>query len=178
MHLAGSVDARDGFDGFGEGTHVVLGSETEKKAVSTNGRANRPDSGSMKENPILDRMSFVEKNWAGGVHIAALFLALCTHWFAGAGGMLAGFVVWFLKREESPLIRSHATEAFNFNLSMCIYVCVGLFFVLSTLGLGVILYLPVALVFSICWIWCTLRAAFAGFDGREYRYPITLRILR
>ncbi len=25
MHLAGSVDARDGLDGFGEGTHVVLG---------------------------------------------------------------------------------------------------------------------------------------------------------
>lgn len=123
-------------------------------------------------------MSVVEKNWAGGVHVAAVLLAFGTHWFAGSGGMLAGFIVWLLKREESELIRSHASEAFNFNLSMSLYAAVGLFFVLATLGFGIVLYLPVAALLAVVWIWCTLRAAIAGFDGREYRYPFTIRILR
>lgn len=123
-------------------------------------------------------MSVVEKNWAGGVHIAAVLLAFGTQWFAGCGGMLAGFVVWLLKREESELIRKHASEAFNFNLSMSLYAAVGLFFVVATLGFGVLLFLPVAALLAVVWIWCTLRAAIAGFDGREYRYPFTIRILR
>lgn len=92
--------------------------------------------------------------------------------------MLAAFVVWILKREDSPLIRSHATEAFNFNLSMWIYSCVGLFFLVFTLGIGVVLTLPLAALVCVIWVWCTLRAAMAGFDGREYRYPLTIRILR
>ena len=34
--------------------------------------------------------------WAGGVHVAALLLALFTSWSAGIGGMIAALIVWVM----------------------------------------------------------------------------------
>ena len=59
-----------------------------------------------------------QHNWAGGVHVAAFVLALLTSWSAGVGGMIAAFVVWLIKKDDSAFIRTHATEAFNFNFSI------------------------------------------------------------
>ena len=67
----------------------------------------------VEENTVKD-----QNNWAGGVHVAAFVLALFTSWSAGVGGMIAAFVVWLMKKDESAFIRTHATEAFNFNFSM------------------------------------------------------------
>jgi hypothetical protein len=115
--------------------------------------------------------------WAGGVHVAALLLALFTSWSAGVGGMIAAFVVWVMKKDESAFIRGHAAEAFNFNFSMFIYTLVAVFFAVMTLGIGLIFVIPLAVVLAIVWIWCTVQAAIAGFDGKDYRYPLTFRIM-
>lgn len=118
-----------------------------------------------------------DSKWAGGVHVGALILALVTSWSAGVGGMVAAFVVWLMKKDESAFIRRHAAEAFNFNFSMFIYTLAAIFFSLVTLGLGLVVVVPVGLLLAAVWIWCTVQAAMAGFDGRDYRYPITLRLL-
>lgn len=115
--------------------------------------------------------------WAGGVHVAAFLLALFTSWCAGVGGMVAAFVVWVMKKDESAFIRRHAAEAFNFNFSMFIYTLIAVFFAVMTLGIGLIFVIPLALVLAIVWIWCTVQAAIAGFDGKDYRYPLTFRIM-
>lgn len=115
--------------------------------------------------------------WAGGVHVAAFLLALFTSWCAGVGGMVAAFVVWVMKKDESAFIRRHAAEAFNFNFSMFIYTLIAVFFAVMTLGIGLIFVIPFALVLAIVWIWCTVQAAIAGFDGKDYRYPLTFRIM-
>ena len=115
--------------------------------------------------------------WAGGVHVGALVLAVLTSWSAGVGGMVAAFVIWLIKKDESAFIRRHATEAFNFNFSMFIYTLVGVFFSLVTLGLGLVVTVPIAAVLAVVWIWCTVKAAMAGFDRRDYRYPVTMRLL-
>mgnify|MGYP003417422851 CR=1 FL=1 len=52
-----------------------------------------------------------QNNWAGGVHVAAFILAVFTSWSAGIGGMVAAFIVWLMKKDESPFIRKHAAEA-------------------------------------------------------------------
>ncbi len=118
-----------------------------------------------------------ENNWAGGVHVAAFILAVFTSWSAGIGGMVAAFVVWLMKKDESPFIRKHAAEAFNFNFSMFVYALIAIIAFFMTLGLGIIFLLPIALVMAIVWLWCTVQAAIAGFDGKEYRYPISFRIM-
>ena len=118
-----------------------------------------------------------QNNWAGGVHVAAFLTAILTSWSAGVGGMVASFVAWLMKKDESEFIRKHAAEAFNFNFSMFIYSLVAVFFTLFTLGLGLIVVIPAAIVLVLVWLWCTIQAAMAGFDGKEYRYTFSLRLL-
>ena len=116
-------------------------------------------------------------NWAGGVHVAAFILAVFTSWSAGIGGMVAAFIVWLMKKDESPFIRKHAAEAFNFNFSMFVYAAASLLFVVFTLGIGVLVIWPVWILLAIIWLWCTIKAAIAGFDGKEYRYPLSIRLM-
>jgi uncharacterized Tic20 family protein len=115
--------------------------------------------------------------WAGGVHVAAFLLALFTSWGAGIGGMLAAFVVWVAKKDESDFIRQNAAEAFNFNFSMFIYAAAGLLFAIFTLGIGLLIIIPLAIVLAIVWLWCTIQAARAGFDGELYHYPLSIKLL-
>ena len=124
----------------------------------------------VEENTVKD-----QNNWAGGVHVAAFVLALFTSWSAGVGGMIAAFVVWLMKKDESAYIRTHATEAFNF--SMFLYTLIAVFVTVMTLGIGLIFVIPAAVVLAIVWIWCTIKGAMAGFNGQEYRYPFSIRLL-
>ena len=118
-----------------------------------------------------------ENSWAGGVHVAAFLTAFFTSWSAGIGGMIAAFVVWVIKKDESPFIRKHAAEAFNFNFSMFVYAAASLLFVVFTLGIGVLVIWPIWVALAIVWLWCTIKAAIAGFDGKEYRYPLSFRLM-
>ena len=132
-----------------------------------------------------------ERQWAMLAHVAALVLALCTSWIAGVAGMLGAGIVYLLKRDASPFVAAHAREAFNFNLSMFLYAAIAavIGFVLVgatvlTLGLGVILTAPAALVLalvilaiSLMWLVCSIVAALKAWGGESYRYPLTIRLL-
>lgn len=115
--------------------------------------------------------------WAGGVHVAAFLTALLTSWSAGIGGMVAALVVYFIKKDESAFIRAHAVEAFNFNFSMFVYSAVAVVFSIMTLGLGLIIVIPLALILIVIWLVCTIQAASAGFDGKTYQYPLSIKLL-
>lgn len=135
--------------------------------------------------------SLADRQWASGAHVAALALALLTSWTAGFAGMLAAGAIWLLKRDESPFAAAHAREAFNFNLSMFLYACVVclvgallLGATVLTLGIGLILTLPAGLVLlvaigaiAVMWLVCSVVAAVRAWNGEDYRYPLTLRLL-
>ena len=129
--------------------------------------------------------------WASGAHVAALLAAFLTSWFAGIAGCLAALVVWFLVRDRSPFAAENAKEAFNFNLSMFLYacaVCVAGFLLLGatvlTLGIGLIVTLPVGLALlvavaaiAVMWLVCSIVATIKAWNGEDYRYPLTMRLL-
>ena len=131
-----------------------------------------------------------ERQWAAIAHVAALVLALCTRWVAGAAGMLGAGIVWLLKRDASPFVAAHAREALNFNFSMFLYAAIAavIAFVLVgttvlTLGLGAILTVPAGILLAIVigavalmWLVCSLVAASRAWNGQPYRYPLTLRL--
>ncbi len=144
-------------------------------------------------NAMLHRedASLAERQWAAGAHVAALALALLTSWTAGFAGMLAAGVIYLLKRDDAPFAAGHAREAFNFNLSMFLYacaVCVVGFLLLGatvlTLGIGLIVTLPAGLVLlaavaaiAVMWLVCSIIATIKAWNGEQYRYPLTLRLL-
>ena len=123
-------------------------------------------------------VSQADRQWAAAAHLSALVLALLTSWTAGFAGMLAAGVVYLSKRDDSAFAAAHAREAFNFNLSMFIYAAIAVLLVIFTLGIGLIVALPMWLVLALVWIVCTLLAAFKAYDGQAYRYPMTIRLVR
>ena len=133
-----------------------------------------------------------ERQWAAGVHVGALVLALMTSWISGAAGAAVAGLVYLVKRDESPFVAAHALEALNFNISMFLYTCalvvlgmVLLGATVLTLGLGAIVTLPLGLVLmaaaaalALAWLVCSIVAAIRAWSGETYRYPLTIRLVR
>lgn len=122
--------------------------------------------------------SLSDRQWAASAHVAALILALVTSWFAGIAGALGALGVWMLVRDKSAFAAEHAREALNFNLSMFLYAAIAVVLVIFTLGIGIVVALPVWLVLALVWLVCSLIAAFKAYDGQSYRYPLTIRLFR
>ena len=122
--------------------------------------------------------SLSDRQWAAGVHVAALLAAMMTSLWAGVAGAIAALIVWMLVRDKSAFASEHAKEALNFNLSMFIYAAIAVLLVVFTLGIGLIVALPMWVVLALAWIVCTLLAAFKAYDGQPYRYPITTRLFK
>ena len=122
--------------------------------------------------------SLSDRQWAAGAHVAALLAAMLTSLWAGVAGAIAALVVWMLVRDKSAFASEHAKEALNFNLSMFLYSALLTVLVIFTLGIGLIVALPMWLVLALAWIVCTLLAAFKAYDGQPYRYPITIRLFK
>ena len=122
--------------------------------------------------------SLSDRQWAAGAHVAALLAAMLTSLWAGVAGAIAALIVWMLVRDKSAFATEHAKEAPNFNLSMFIYAAIAVVLVVFTLGIGLIVALPMWVVLALAWIVCTLLAAFKAYDGQPYRYPITIRLFK
>ena len=122
--------------------------------------------------------SLSDRQWAAGAHVAALLAAMLTSLWAGVAGAIAALIVWMLVRDKSAFATEHAKEAVNFNLSMFIYAAIAVLLVVFTLGIGLIVALPMWVVLALAWIVCTLLAAFKAYDGQPYRYPITIRLFK
>lgn len=122
--------------------------------------------------------SIGDRQWAAGAHAAALGAALLTSWIAGIAGAVGALVVWMLVRDKSAFAAEHAKEAINFNLSMFLYAAIAVVLVIFTLGIGLIVALPLWVILGVTWIVCTLIAAFKAYDGQAYRYPLTIRLFR
>jgi hypothetical protein len=117
-----------------------------------------------------------DRTLAAAAHVAALVAALATSWFAGVAGAVAAFVVWLLVRDRSAFAATHAKEALNFNFSMFLYAVASIVLVVFTLGIGLIVAVPLWIGLAIAWLVFTIVASVKAYDGETYRYPITIRL--
>lgn len=117
-----------------------------------------------------------DRSWAAGAHLAALVAAFATSWFAGVAGAVGALVVWLLVRDRSSFAAAHAKEALNFNVSMCLYAIASIVLVVFTLGLGLLIAVPLWIALAIAWVVLTIVAAVKAYDGEAYRYPLTIRL--
>lgn len=116
------------------------------------------------------------RNWAMGAHLSAFVGA----WVALA--FLGPLVVWLIRREHGDsFTEHHAKEALNFNLSMFVYLVgggiIGAILAVVTLGIGLVVLVPVALALVVAWIVLTILAAVKASNGETYRYPLTIRFV-
>jgi len=89
-----------------------------------------------------------------------------------AGHILGPLIVWLAKRGDSPEIDEHGKESLNFQISMLIYNLIAGVLCLVLIGfviLGILHILNLVLV---------IVASIQASEGKLYRYPITIRLIK
>ena len=113
-----------------------------------------------------------ERTWAMVAHIGVFVAA----WFAM--GFLCPLVVWLVYRQRSDFVRRHALESLNIPLSLLIYTAIAVVLILITFGLGVLIIIPLIIIGAVAAVVFIVLATMAASSGSEYRYPLTIRLVR
>lgn len=108
--------------------------------------------------------------------------ALAAFILPSLGNVIGALVAWLIFRDRDKTLDEQGKEVLNFQISVTIYlwaagVIAGIFS-LVTLGLGVLVALP---VMGVVWL-LSLVPTFIGVaeanKGNLYRYPYTIRFLQ
>ena len=108
------------------------------------------------------------RTWTVLSHASAL-IGFFVPW---AGHILGPLIVWLAKRGDSPEIDAHGKESVNFQISMLIYNLIAGVLCLVLIGfviLGILHILNLVLV---------IVASIQASEGKLYRYPITIRLIK
>ena len=98
--------------------------------------------------------------------------ALAGFFVPWAGHILGPLIIWLAKRSDSPEIDEHGKESLNFQISMLIYNVIAGVLCLVLIGfviLGILHILNLVLV---------IVASIQASEGKFYRYPITIRLIK
>ena len=114
-----------------------------------------------------------ERTWAMLGHLSAF-----TAFISGIGCVLGPFIVWMIKRDTMPFAGEQAKEALNFNISVVIAMVALWVFSLITLGIGLLIAVPLCFALFVAWIVFTIIAAVKAQAGEHYRYPFALRLVK
>lgn len=96
-------------------------------------------------------------------------LALLSHVLTFFFGFVAPLVIYLVKKDESPFVAAHAKESLNFQITITIVAILLIITVIGILLLWIIVLIALALV-----IVATIKAS----EGKLYRYPATLRLIK
>ena len=98
--------------------------------------------------------------------------ALVGFFVPWAGHILGPLIIWLAKRGDSPEIDGHGKESLNFQISMLIYSLIAGVLCLVLVGfvlLGILHILNLVLV---------IIASIQASEGKLYRYPISIRLIK
>ncbi len=142
-----------------------------------------PQSTTHPDRFVDDRATADERTYCTFTHLVGL-LSLTSSGIPLIG-LIATLIMWQVKKSQSPFLDDHGREAMNFQISLVLWVFVGLLgaliFAISTLFLGVML-LPFLggaglLFLNVLQVVGSIRGAMAANRGEYYRYPMTIRVL-
>jgi uncharacterized protein len=118
--------------------------------------------------PLAPATSSDIRTWCVLCHAAAL-LGLFFHFL---GHLLGPLIVWLVKRGESPEVDAHGKESLNFQISMLIYDAIAAILCILLIGIPILIAL---------WVLNTVLVIIASIqasEGKFYRYPITIRLIK
>ncbi len=87
------------------------------------------------------------------------------------GNLVAPFVMWIAGRDLDPVVERAGREALNFQLSILFYLLLAFALTLALIGVFI---LPLLIVMQFV---LTIAAARSAAAGKEYRYPLTFRMV-
>jgi uncharacterized Tic20 family protein len=113
-----------------------------------------------------------ERTWGLLAHVGALLAAFVALAFLGP------LLVLLIQGNKSAFVRRHAIESLNFQITLLIALAAGIVLSVVTLGLGLIIVLPVGLVVGILALVWIIMAGIKANNGEDYRYPINIRLVK
>jgi len=120
-----------------------------------------------------------ERQWAMFAHLSALLGGILTSGWAGSIGCFIGpLIIWLVKKDTMPFVDDQAKEALNFNISVAIVFFALFLLALLTLGIGLVISVPLWIIIGVAWLVFTIIAAIKANEGVAYRYPLTLRLIK
>jgi uncharacterized Tic20 family protein len=99
-------------------------------------------------------------------------MALLSHILTLIGGFVAPLIIYLVKKDESKFIEDHAKESLNFQITLCIAFIVSAILIIVLIGIFLIWILSIMALILV--IIATLRAS----EGKIYRYPFNIRLIK
>jgi uncharacterized Tic20 family protein len=134
---------------------------------------------SYSEAIVDNELSSEERNWAMAAHLCGLL------WVAGGTGfifipfgglalftMLGPSIIWRTKGQTMPYVAEQAKEALNFQIT--VFLLAMLFALLMFVLIGFVLLWALGIANLILVIIAAIQAS----DGKPYRYPYSLRLVK
>jgi len=112
-----------------------------------------------------------DRLWGAVAHLSAFSMYL-----TGIGFVVGPLIVWVWKRDTSAFAGEEAREAMNFNISIALYYAAAGLLCL-TIILTPIALLLIGLIHAFQ-IVCIIIGALKASDGRAFRYPLNLRLVK
>lgn len=114
------------------------------------------------------------RQWNMWCHLSAL-----AGFVVPFGNLLGPLLVWQIKKDEIPSVVAHGKAALNFQITVAIAVilCVVLAIILSFFCIGFLLF-PVIGLIHLCGPIFGIIAGIKANEGKEYRYPWSLTLVR
>jgi uncharacterized Tic20 family protein len=98
--------------------------------------------------------------------------ALAGFFVPWAGHILGPLIVWLAKRSDSPEIDEHGKESLNFQISMLIYNVIAGVLCLVLIGFFILAILHILNLVLV------IVASIQASEGKFYRYPMTIRLIK
>jgi len=98
-------------------------------------------------------------------------MAILVHVLGLFTSFIGPLVLYLIKKDESPVVRHHAAEALNFQITVVIASIVSLVLLLVLVG---IVTMSATMILGIVF---PMMGAFAASRGELYRYPINIRFV-
>ena len=116
-----------------------------------------------------------ERRWAMFCHLAGL--VGLSPLLPAVGSVVAPLVIWQLKADEFPFVAEQGRRAVNFQLSMLLYVTIGVVLCFVSI-VGAFLVPIVFCIYGLVDLIFVLLAAVESNKGQHYRYPFTIRFFK
>jgi len=98
--------------------------------------------------------------------------ALAGFFVPWAGHILGPLIVWLAKRSDSPEVDEYGKESLNFQISMLIYNVIAAVLCLVLIGFIILAILHILNLVLV------IIASIQASEGKFYRYPMTIRLIK
>jgi uncharacterized Tic20 family protein len=121
---------------------------------------------------MAEEVSSEERTWAMFAHLGTMIGSAIP-----LGNILAPLVIWLMHKDKSEFVGKHARESLAFQVGVMVASLALIFFVMMTMGRGIILAVLAILALVIANLLYMIVGTVRANEGKIWEYPITTRFV-